>query len=208
MVDHMMLKGTKLAFVSSSPTGPALAERFVNDVQSQHAYVNGTQYVNLGYIPGGVSGLAAFAQNPRWVTSNSLENNPAWDSEPLQNITNLADFAMVIVLTDNPNTARGWVEQVHPNMGNVPLIAVVSAQVEPMVRPYRDTQEAQIAGLISGIPGGASYEVVSRANLARKYWDAFNIVLIVSVGAILIGGGITLVSDLLSRRKETGGTSE
>jgi hypothetical protein len=40
--------------------------------------------------------------------------------------------------------------------------------------------------------------------LARSYWDAFNILLIVAVSSILIGGAINVISTLLAQRKEPG----
>jgi hypothetical protein len=207
VVDHIMLRGAKLVLVSTSPTGPALAERFIREVEGTHQYVSGTQYINLGYIPGGVSGLASFARNPQWVTPNTMDGVLAWQTELLQNVSRLSDFALVLVLTDDPNIARGWIEQVNPQLGSTPMAAVVSAQVEPMIRPYADNQQAQLRGLVSGLTGGAAYEVMSRNNLARDYWDAFNIVLVVAVSAILIGSAITVISDLLARRKGSGGES-
>ncbi|HBY09605.1 MAG TPA: hypothetical protein DEH22_18135 [Chloroflexi bacterium] len=207
VVDHMMLRGAKLALISTSPTGPMLAEHFISEVEGVHNYASGTQYVNMGYIPGGASGLASFARNPQWVVSSTLDGTRAWQTEPLRNIASLSDFAFVLVITDNPNTAQTWIEQVKPQLGAVPLAAVVSAQVEPMIQPYYDSQQAQLSGLVSGLTGGAAYEITSRSNLARDYWDAFNFVLIVAVSVILIGGSITLISDLLARRKESGGES-
>ena len=207
VVDHMMLKGAKLALLSTSPTGPALAEHFISSIQETHGYVSGNQYVNLGYVPGGVTGLGAFARNPRWVFPDTLNGEPAWDTAPLQNITGVSDFSLVVLITDNPNTARAWVEQVNPELGAVPMIALVSAQAEPMVRPYFNNQQSQLDGLVSGLTGGAAYEVMTRPNVARTYWDAFNIVLIVAVSAILIGGFITVVSSLLAQRKESEGES-
>jgi hypothetical protein len=209
VVDSMMEKGAKLALVSTSPTGPALAERFVNDIQGNHHYVNGTQYVNLGYIPGGVSGLAAFAQNPRWVAPNTLDGAQAWETEALQNIRSISDFALVILITDNPITTRAWVEQVNPHLEPAPLVALVSAQVEPLARPYYgQTDGGQIDGLVSGLTGGIAYEAMSGGNLARQQWDAFNIILIVAVSAMLVGGIISLGSTLIARQKESKGESE
>jgi len=207
VVDHVMLKGAKLALLSTSPTGPVLAEHFVSNVQGTHGYVSGNQYVNLGYIPGGVTGLGAFARNPRLVSPDSLDGVPAWETAPLQNIKWVDDFALVVLITDNPNTARAWVEQVNPELGAVPMVALVSAQAEPMVRPYFNNQQDQIDGLVSGLTGGAAYEVMTRSNVARTYWDAFNIVLIVAVSAILIGGFIAVISSILAQRKESEGES-
>lgn len=207
VVDHMMLKGAKLVLISTLPTGPVLAERFISDVQGSHEYVSGNQYVNLGFIPGGVAGLGAFARNPRWVSPDTLNGELAWETEPLKNIARISDFSLVVLITDNPNTARAWVEQVNPELDVVPFITLVSAQAEPMIRPYFDNQQTQIDGLVSGLTGGAAYEVMTRPNVARTYWDAFNIVLILAVSAILIGGFITVISTLLAQRKESEGES-
>ena len=207
VVDHIMLRGAKVATVSTSPTGPALAEHFISRVEGEHGYTSGGQYVNLGYIPGGLPGLAAFARTPQWVVPNTLDGVPAWGTGPLQNVSRLSDFALVAVISDSPNTIQAWVEQVQPQLGGTPMVAVVSAQAGPMVRPYYARQSGQLSGLVSGLPDAAAYEVANRHNPARDYWDAFNIVLIVASSAILIGILVITGSDLLTRRKE-GGESE
>ena len=204
VVDHIMLQGAKLAVVSTSPTGPALAERFIHTVQGEHNYVSGSQYVNLGYIPGGVPGLAAFARQPQWVTPNTIDGIPAWGTGPIQNVSRISDFALIVIVSDTPETVQAWIEQVQPQSDGTPMIAVVSAQVAPMIRPYYEAETGQLSGLISGLPDAASYEVVGRNNLARDYWDAFNIILIVAVSAILVGTLIITGSELLARRKEGG----
>ncbi len=115
----------------------------------------------------------------------------------------LADFAMAVVITDNPETARAWVEQVQPMFGNTSLVMVVSAQAEPLVRPYRDDNTRQVDGLISSLTGGAAYEaLINRSNLVRRYWDAFSAGLLIAVISILVGGAYNLGSVLLSRLRE------
>jgi hypothetical protein len=203
LLDDIMEKGAKLALVSTSPTGPALAERFIHDAQDNRQDSDGIQYVNLGYIPGGVSGLAAFAQNPNWAAPTSLDGAQAWEMQPLTNIKSISDFALVLLISDNPNTTRAWVEQVNPHLEPAPMVAVVSAQIEPVARTYL----GQIDGLISGMVGGAAYEVMGGANLARERWDAFNILLIVAVSAILIGVSISVIPKIIAQQKSNGGES-
>ncbi|MFN2112571.1 MAG: hypothetical protein ACK2TT_05600, partial [Anaerolineales bacterium] len=57
VVDHLMEQGTYLSFVSTQPTGPALAEEFLTSTQAKHGYLHSQKYVNLGYLPGESSGL-------------------------------------------------------------------------------------------------------------------------------------------------------
>jgi len=49
--------------------------------------------------------------------------------------------------------------------------------------------------------------VLGGSNLAREQWDAFNIILIVAVSAILIGGVISVGSTMIAQRKENDGGS-
>jgi hypothetical protein len=203
IIDRLMSNGAYLTLVSTSPTGPALAEHFIRDVQAEHQYQGGLQYINLGYIPGGVSGLSGFAEMPEKVTKFSFDGMQAWETRPLQGISSLSDFALWVLITDNPNTARAWIEQVRPKIGDTPLIAVISAQAEPLIRPYYSSANPQVNGMISGLAGGIAYEqTVGKDNLARDYWDAFNVGLAIAFGAILIGGGINLVSVFSTSRKE------
>jgi hypothetical protein len=202
LVDHLMLKAARLTLVSTLTTGPAVAEYFIQVVQSQHHYASGNQYINLGYIPGGATGLQSFAQNPRWLFPQSYEGFSPWETVPLQGIESLADYDLVVVISDDSDTARLWIEQVQPLLQETPLLAVLSARAEPLVRPYYgDTPDAQVKGIVTGISGGAAYEVlVGRANLGRTYWDAFAVGLVVAIAAILIGGIVSLAQIYLVRR--------
>jgi hypothetical protein len=203
LVDHLMLKGARLTLVSTLPTGPALAEYFIQKVLAQHNYTSGAQYINLGYIPGGSMGLLSFAQTPQWVFPPSYNGVNPWETQPLQGIQAISDFALVVVITNDPDSARYWIEQVQPKIGDTPLLAVVSAQAEPMVQPYfGDGQNAQLQGIVSGLTGGAAYEVaVGKANLGRVYWDAFSIGVVIAMGAIVIGGAANVIQQLLAGEK-------
>jgi hypothetical protein len=204
VLDHLMEKGARLALVSTSSTGPALAEHFLATAQAEHAYVSGEHYINLGYVPGGASGLLGFSERPARVTPLSFDGLDAWATKPLQGVGSLADFGLVLIVTDNPDIARTWIEQVQPKLADTPLVIVTSAQADPLVRPYYEESPARVHGLVSGIAGGAAYEqITGQANLVRSYWDAFSVGLILSVAAILIGGAANIASSLLSSSLET-----
>ncbi len=191
LLDHLMIRGAYLTIVSTTATGPAQAEHLIDtvNVRSEHQYSDPEQYTNLGYIPGGHSGLFAFAQAPRQVSPYSIAGDHVWENEPLAEINDLAQFALTAVITEDPDKARAWIEQVQPMLGEKPLIMALSAQAEPMVRPYYDNQSNQLQGFISGIAGGASYEaLLNRLGLGRIYWDAFTLTSIAGVVLIIITG--------------------
>ncbi len=200
VVDHLMLKGARLTLVSTLPTGPAIAEFFIHRLQTRHGYQSGLDYVNLGYIPGGATGLQGFARTPKRILPRAFDGtHTPWASAPLNDVNLLSDFEMVVIITDNADTVRSWVEQVQPHIGDTPLITVISAQAEPLVRPYfGQGADAQVRGIISGIIGGVSYEVaIGQRNLGGSYWDAFSVSLILAVGVILLGGVLQVVQYLL-----------
>lgn len=216
VVDHLMLRGAYLALVSTSPTGPVVAERFLAQTQSDHGYTSGNQYLNLGFIPGGASGLISFAESPQRTLPLTLDGFLAWGSAgqpalpPLQGINRLSDFSMVVVIVDNSDVARNWIEQVQPFLMRgdvqVPLVMLTSAQAEPMVRPYYEINPRQVHGLISGMRGGAAYALlIGRGELPRMYWPAFSLGLIVAALLIIIAGLVNLMAAALSVRKRAEG---
>jgi hypothetical protein len=216
IIDHLMSRGTYLTLVSTSTSGPMVGEHFLQKTQSTHEYTNGIHYINLGYIPGGSSGLLSFAENPGNTLPYTIDSQSAWESAgsqalpPLQGINGILDFSMVMVMTDNPDTARAWIEQVGPHLisdaKSIPLIMVASAQAKPLIQPYYESDPRQIQGLIGGMQDGAAYtQLTGMGVLPGKYWDAFSYGLIVAA-LILIAGGIftTVVTTLQGDRRVEG----
>jgi hypothetical protein len=211
VVDHLMLKGAYLTLVSTSPNGPALAEHLIAEVsnRSGHVYTGIDQYANLGYIPGGSTGLAAFAQAPQQVVPYALDpdSTPVWSTQPLQGIQKLSDFSLVAVVTDDPEKARYWIEQVQPVLEATPLVMLVSAQAEPLVRPYYLAAPQQVQGMIAGLSGGGAYEqahpnLMAGNGLARAYWDAYSYSLLAAAIMIAVGAVINLGANLATSRKQ------
>ena len=202
VVDHLMVRGSSLALVSTSPIGPVLAEHFVQKIQVKHRYLPGKQYLNLGYIPGGSVGLLSFASLPQRTLPYTIDGKRTWENAPLQNVKKLSDFTLVVVIVDDPETARNWVEQVQPFLGVTPLVMVISAQAAPMVRPYYEGSPRQIQGMVVGLPGGSAYErMTGLEGLGRAYWDAFGIELFLAVAIILVGAMVSFILLALDWRK-------
>jgi hypothetical protein len=189
-----------LVMVSTLPSGPVQGERFLK------SFGMNIHYANLGFIPGGATGLLGFAEKPRQVVPYDLLGNDVWRQAPLSSITSVANFSLVFVLTENADTARAWVEQVQPFLKktNRSLVMVISAQAEPMVRPYYEANPKQISGLVAGLSGGAAYEgKMGRPGSARKSWDAFGAGMLVAVIVILLGGLINTFRSQPPSQKHT-----
>ncbi len=209
VIDHLLIGGARLTFVSTSPTGPALAERFMAETQASHNYKSGQQYVNLGYLAGGSVGVLNFVEDPSGTASfaysedPAVNGQPAWTLPPLAGIQALSDFNLVLVLTDNADTGRVWIEQAGPVLRDKSMAMVISAQAEPMIRPYYDS--GQIKGLVTGLAGGKAYEqYTQRPGLGGKYWNAFSAGLLL-VEILIVLGGVWGVLDRLRGRKAGSG---
>jgi hypothetical protein len=206
VVDHLMRQGVYLTIVSTSPTGPAQAERLITSLNQKgnHGYASPDQYINLGLIPGGATGLLRFSGAPNLVLTRDILGKPAWNIQPLYGINALSGFSMVIVATENPENARSWIEQVQPGLKGTPLILVVSAQAEPLIRPYFEAIPQQIQGLISGLAGGVSYQSqISKNGQSSVYWPSYSIGMMFAGILIVIGGLINLGFAYVDRRKES-----
>ena len=220
LVDHLLLQGTYLTLVTTSPIGPLLAERFMISTQSSHSITADFHYVNLGFIPASTAGLISFSQNPSRTLPFTINSDPAWgnaDREtlpPLQGIRNVSDFALVVVIVDQPDVARAWIEQVLPYLQvgarSTPLIMVSSAQSEPLIRPYYEAIPRQVQGLVTGLPGGISYaSLTDRDGLPWDYWEPFGKGLVVAALLITIGGiGAALINLYPRRRSDEGEETE
>jgi len=125
---------------------------------------------------------------------------PAWNSPQLQGITSLSQFAAFIIVTDNANSARAWIEQTSGVRGNIPLVVVSSAQAAPMIQPYYESR--QVSGLVSGLYGGAVVDQTkgdSAVGTARRYWDAYSVGMLIAMIFILGGGLLSFAVGLRDR---------
>jgi hypothetical protein len=204
VVAQLMAKSANIVFISTNPTGPVLAENLLNRAQAlQPSYTSVDKVVDLGYLAGGPAALFDFSLTAQNVDPLKTGRPAAWNNPPLNSVKTLADFSRVFVLTDNADTARAWVEQVKPSLGQTPLLMVVSAQSAPMISPYLDS--GQISGIITGLTDGASFEqATSQSTSIRRFWDSYQAGLFIIIALILIGGLISIWNMLRANRRPRG----
>jgi hypothetical protein len=186
LLDQLALsRRSTFTFVSMSPNGSALADRLmVNTGIGGLGYQPGAQYFNLGFLPGGSSGVSGFINNP---TDGNF------------------DYEAFVLMTDTAETGRVWVEQLEaagPEVAGKPLFMVASAQAGPMLQPYVSSGQADI--MINGLYDAAKYEFVNntRPGIARSYWDAFGVGLMMAVVAIVLGSVWSVFMQIRERRAE------
>ncbi len=205
VLSHLAQKGASVVAVSTNTNGPYLAERMIQGFNSQPVLAAPISYIDLGYIPGGTTGLAAFANSPSQLMQYDLKDGKSpWNGNPLDFRSEFQNFSMVIVITENADTARTWIEQVGPILqsgaGPIPLLMIVSAQADPMVNPYYQGSSPQVAGILSGLRAGVIYEnLVGQSGAAHQYWDAYSLTIVASVLLIVIGVCVSGILNALAR---------
>lgn len=214
LLEDLMSKGLPIATLSTRPTGPPLAERLMRQRGAGFDYRSGEDYVHLGYLSGGVPAIQLFAAGPRTAVLSGFAaaiadgGSPAagWNAPLLANVSSLSDFGMVAVITAGAETARAWTEQTSPWLAGRPLVMVLSAGVEPMIRPYYESLTPAVNGLLSGEPAAVAYELRNgRAGPAVARWNPFSLGILVSevllAGGAVYGLGAWLLSALRPKPK-------
>jgi hypothetical protein len=207
VITQLKIKNIYMTLVTTTPSGPALAESIINagsgldGMPESYSY-----YTDLGYLPGGTLGLLGLAESPKAVLPYSLDGINVWAIAPLNTISSISDFSAVIVITNDPDTARSWIEQVGPvlQVDGTPLLIVTSSQAEPLIRPYYEATPSQVQGLVAGYAGGMAYGRTVGNIQQSGIWDAYSIGISASVLIILIGSifGVVVKIPSSSKKKE------
>ena len=169
-------RGTRTMTITTRPEGVAFAAGLLPNAQS------------LGYLPGGAVGVQSFAVKP------TLANSAG--------ITQLDQFTAVVVLTDDFDAAKLWLEQAQPNLNNRPLLFIASAQLRVLLRPY--VQSGQVAGMITGLADAAALEqIAQQPGVARVYWDAYQLGAMTIFIILVVGALSDAIRRVTSKRATT-----
>lgn len=201
LLEHLMRRNLNLVILSTNPTGTTILNGQLNAAgQKIDGYDLSTHLVNLGYLPGGATGLQLMSGNLREALPFTHDLQAAWNSAVLQPVNSLSDFGAVIVLSDKSENARVWIEQIQPVLNTTPLAFVVSAQAAPLLQPYY--LSGQVAGYVAGFNGSLAYEkIFAQSSGAAQHLSAFQFsVLFVSV-ILLLAGLVNLIRPAASERK-------
>jgi hypothetical protein len=189
VLDHLLDKEARLVLISTQTTGPGLAEYLLRTEEQGVPAIATGEYTNLGYLSGGTAALRTFLSDPRNATLSitALGLDP-WNDPALETISKVSDFALVVVISGNAEDVRIWVEQGADELTNG-FVAVTSAQANPLLQPYLQSQPQTLKGLVSGLQGAAFYEGLRKQDGdGHGFWDAYSFGLGAIVLLILLGG--------------------
>ncbi|MFN3741232.1 MAG: zinc ribbon domain-containing protein [Anaerolineales bacterium] len=181
----------QLVVVALNPMDTGMSQRFLEVLHKAHPQMPLPVVLDLGYLPGGVSAIPLFAAHPTFASSEEIRLK--WGSPPFEALHTLSDFDGVILVTDNAENARAWIEQTTP--WNVDLLVVSAARSAPILLPYFYT--GQVKGMIGNLNAAAAYEQSNGLpGLARVYRDAYS----AGLWLALILGIVGSVWGMVARR--------
>lgn len=201
LLEHLMRRNVNLVILSTNPVGSALMTELIENAANKVGGYDLEQHmINLGYLPGGATGVQLLAGNPRSAMPYTHNLDAAWNSELLQSVNTLSDFGALIVLSDKSEGSRTWVEQIQPGLGSTPLMFVVSAQAAPLLQPYY--QSGQVSGYVAGFYGSLAYEqMLQQSTGSLSHLGAFQSAMLMAAVLILVGGIVTLIRPTAVERK-------
>jgi len=129
-----------------------LADKLFAPYASTKVY--GTDYVNLGYIPGQETAIAAYARDIKKAYPLDTKGNSTDQLPILKDVNGVADCALFIFLTDS--AADAWVRQIAPY--NVPIIGGLITVSAPQAEPF--LASGQLTGMLAGLRSAAEYEIL------------------------------------------------
>ncbi len=162
--------------------GTGIGYGLMHQVAGEHGREYGRDYVYLGFAPQYIAAILSMGESIKHTFPQDYTGRP-WDSLPmLRNITNYADVAGVVSITDG-SMVMHWVEYGHGRFG-VTISAFVAAAMATTYDPY--LASGQMRAMVSGLRGAAEYEQLigiggsgARGMLAQSAMHLYVIALIV-----------------------------
>lgn len=143
---HLEAKRNQIVLASTLPTGPAVARRMLNKIQSTTQRTESPAYAEFGYLPGGPAILALLGQERSAA-------RPAMLRKPSALLNSQPD--LVLIAAAQAEEVQQWLEQGQP-LNQAATVAITAAGADPYLRPYFDS--GQLDGIVSGFDGGIAYQ--------------------------------------------------
>lgn len=163
VLGQLIAQKVKLVLVSTNPQGSLLLYDLRDELVRAGYPPGGSDYILLGYKPGGEMALRLVAQDFRGVLRSDFQGadattgglaNGLSTNRPLNTIH---DVSMILVMADDAVSAQGWMEQVHSSAPEVPVGLLLPSEAAPMIQPY--TRQPNVYAL-AGKSGALAYQAL------------------------------------------------
>ncbi len=201
-IRHAFERDLRIVVACLWPASPPLVETAIGPLAEEYGKEYGTDYVNLGYMAGGIVTLLGMGASIPNTYPSDYGGTPVGEIPLMQEVENFDDIAFVMEVSAGTPGTREWVQQVQGRY-RVALGSGTTAVGAPNFYPY--VQSGQLTGLLGGLKGAAEYEtLIGHPGDATKGMDAQSVVHALVVAFILLGNVVYLLSLRSKRAAATG----
>ena len=162
LLRHLFAKNIKVYGVALWDTGNFMSTDAFSQLSDECNIVYDTDYINLGFKPGGEAVIQGLTSDIRVKYKADLLGNNIDDLHLMKEVNKMEDFDYVISLSAGDPGSKQWV-QFGSDPSNIPFTTgCTSIQVTDII-PY--VENDQILGILEGMPGAAEYESLVDAEL-------------------------------------------
>ncbi len=155
VLEHILPRGVKVIFTGIKDHAPMIADKLMRTWE-QRGKKYGVDYVNLGYVAGGETGLSAYARDLKKAYPRDFKGNSTDTLPMLAKVNGVADIQMFMFFSDGgPDIHTRQISQY-----KVPIVTGLITVSAPRAEPF--VQSKQLAGLIIGLRGAAEYETLMK----------------------------------------------
>ena len=154
VVKHLFKRGARIIGVAFVDQGVLFATP-VFDAWGKQGKKDGTDFVNLGFLAGGETAVAAFGNDPIKAFPKDINGKDTASMPIMQGVKTAADFKFIAAFATGAPGPSEWVRQVGTKY-KTPYMAGLVTVMAPGAEPY--LQSKQMVGLLAGLRGAAEYE--------------------------------------------------
>jgi hypothetical protein len=154
----------------------------------------GEDIVNLGYLPGLETGVAALARDFQKTFTKDFTGKAITDIPMLRDVKDAKAFKLVSVSVSN--SGLEWIKQVQGPFGTS-VIFLSGTMLVPQYTPY--LQSGQLKGMLKGVSGAAEYEsLLKKPGEATAAMEVQSLSHVVIIAFIVMGN----IAYLVNRKED------
>jgi hypothetical protein len=175
----------RIVAMATSIEGPLLYDKVMTEIDpSRYGKEYGKDYIQIGYIAGTETAMAAVGKSISATTSTDYKGNPLSQYSVMQGVDKAEDFALLIEYTTGGDQSEGWVRQWYTPY-KVPYLCCVLAMMVPTMLPYQ--KAGQIVSVVSGAQAGQLEILIGVPGRGAKSSDVITITHILCIAFVVVG---------------------
>lgn len=176
VLQHLAEQDTRITILSTRLEGSWLGDSLFENTERLGLKFSSQEII---YLPGGKLGALLLSMGEQGLS-------PSWHQYFQSKVGDLSDYKLILVLVDNYQNARNWIELIQPQIKDVPIAMITSSQETLLLEPYWES--GQLTGLLAGFNEANLY--ASNLNLDQNEvsdYKAFQVGVLVMLVFMVIG---------------------